>query len=69
MDMCVWLPTRSGRFTARKERQFSTVTPEFVVFGGVLYYGSGLNLLCLVGCIYVYQWNLTHKRVSQSVRY
>ena len=38
-------------FTARKEFPFSTVTSEFDVFGGVLYYGSGLTLLRLVGCI------------------
>jgi len=65
--MCVWLPSRPGRFTAREERRSSTVTPEFDVFGGVLYDGSVLTLLCVVGCIYVHPYNLTHKPVSQSV--
>ena len=69
MCVCVGrgLPSRPCRFTARKERHSSAVTTEFDVLGGVLYDGSGLTLMCLVGCIYVYPCNLTDKPASQSV--
>ena len=69
MDVCVWLPSRPCYFTARKERRFSTVTPEFDVFDGVLYDGSGLSLLCFVGCICVHPCNLTDTPAIQTVRY